>query len=92
MNNLNSRLPAGGLFLLLIALGMLLYELNTESYVRSLCLALVAVNVINLLVYPFNQTLHMLRKRSELNQWQKRWLSWQLVSLLTLTLLIDFII
>lgn len=92
MNNLSSRLPAGGLFLLLIALGLLLYELNTESYVRALCLALVAVNVINLLVYPFSQTLNMLRKRSELNQWQKQWLSWQLVSLLILALLIDFII
>lgn len=92
MNNLFSRLPVGGLFLLLIGLGMLLYELNTESYVRSLCLALVTVNSINLVVYPFRQTLHMLRKCAELNQWQKQWLSWQLVSLLLFAVIIDFIV
>ena len=91
LNNLYRRLPVGGLFLSLMGLGMLLYALNTESYVRSLCLALVIINGINLLIYPFSQTLELLKKRSGLNQWQARWLAYQVVTLLLFGLLIDFV-
>lgn len=91
MSKLSSRLPVGGLFLFFIALGMILFELNSESYVRSLCLALMGVNGINLIVYPFNQTLNRLRKNPKLNQWQKKWLSWQLVNMLILAFIIDVI-
>lgn len=91
MSKLSSRLPVGGLFLFFIALGMILFELNSESYARSLCLALMGVNGINLIVYPFNQTLNRLRKNPKLNQWQKKWLSWQLVIMLILAFIIDVI-
>ena len=92
VNSLMNRLPVGGLFILLILLGALLYTLSSDTYAQSSCLSLMIVNALNLMIFPFQSTLRGLQEGTDLNQWQSRWLKSQIVLLLVGTFGISLII
>jgi hypothetical protein len=86
------RLPVGGLFIVLILFGALLFSFSSDNYALSSCISLMIINALNLIVFPFQSTLRRLQEGTDLNPWQHRWLKSQVVLLLVGTLGISLVL